>query len=412
MMLNPIEFGAVGDGVADDSAALQSLLAQLALGRGGKLSLPPQKFRLSTPLRIKSKSISIDGGANGFGNSPCAEDESLTGSEVFAEGNAIEIGLHDPEDIANEFTKLGAINIRDMYFWGSGVYSGQKAFYFDNHVDQTQFNNIHIGNFQWGVYSDTVLDDSTFNGLDILHCYQGIHLSEKSLAAYVKFFNCTVCDNDGIGIYLHPASNSFCCQMTNCVIVRNARTEVESGCNIYWGARESIIANNIIHAAGYHFYNEAILGKEGNHVSADGIIIDGSYNLITGNQILDHSTGTAIVVKGSNNQIIHNSFTGREGSSHGGGNAVAPICSNKLDIHVQPGASDTTIIQQGTFTWIDEGKRTIVNGVSHNEGDPDYSGEWAGENKPDGLMIHDTLRQNTWLYGQCFLKGRISIGKG
>jgi hypothetical protein len=254
-----------------------------------------------------------------------------------------------------------------------------------------------------------VLDDPTFYALDILHCFQGVYLSEKSLAAYVKFYNCTVCDNDGIGIYIHPASNSFCCQLTNCVIVRNVRTEVENGSNIYWGARESIIAHNIIHAAGYHFYNEAVRGHKDNHVKADGIIIDGSHNLITGNQILDHAMGTGIVVKGSNNQIINNSFTGRMGSSQGGGNAIAPICRNQTDIHIKPGACDNTIIQQGTFTLIDEGIRTIVNGVSKNRGDPDHSEDWKDMDKPEGLMIHDTLHHNTWLYGQCFPKGRILI---
>lgn len=407
--LNPIEFGATGDGITDDTAAIQALLDSISRERGGKLNLPPRKFRLAAPIRIRARSISIDGGANGFSNNPNAEQESKTGSEIFAEGNAIEIGLFDSNDSANEHTRLEGLCFRDMYFWGAGVFSGKKAFYFDNHSGQSQFNNIHIGNFQCGIYSDAVLDCPTFNALDIIHCFQGIYLSEKSLAAYAKFHNCTICDNDGIGILIHPASNSFCCQMVNCVIVRNARTVIQDGCNVYWGARESIIANNIIHAAGYHFYNEAVLGHKDNHVRADGIIVDGSDNLITGNQILDHAMGTAIVVKGANNKIINNSFSGRVGSSHGGGNAIAPICRNQLDIHVKPGACDTTITQQGSFTLIDEGIRTTVNGISKNEGDPDCDGNWKGISKPYGLMIYDTLNDSTYFYAQSFPNGRIEI---
>jgi len=407
--VNPIEHDAVGDGLTDDSGAFQALLDHFSSGRGGKLNLPPRKFRLVSPLRIKSKSISIDGGANGSSNSPNAEHESQTGSEFFAENNAIEIGFHDPSDISNTFTKLGAINLRNLYFWGPGMYSGKMAFYFDNHVDQSQFNNIHIGNFQWGLYSDTVLDDATLFGLDVIHCSQGIYFSEKSIAAYAKFFNCTIADNDGIGLFIHPKSNSFCCQLTNCVLVRNARTAVQDGCNVYWGGREGIIANNIIHAAGYHFYNEAVLGHKDNHVKADGIIVDGSDNLITGNQILDHAMGTGIIVKGSNNKIFNNSFSGRVGSSWGGGYTLASVCRNNLDIHIMKGACDTTIIQHDHFTLIDEGMRTMINGVSKNEGDPESSGNWAGIDKPDSALIYDVINNHTWLFGKSFPKGRIRI---
>jgi hypothetical protein len=409
---NPADFGAVGDGIVDDSTAMQALLDNLAAARGGKLRLPARKFRLSQPLRIRSKSISIDGGANGFSNSPAAEHESRTGSEIFAESDAIEIGLHDPADIANAFTKLGALNLRNLYLWGPGVYSGKKAFYFNNHVDQSQFDNIHIGNFQWGMYSDTVLDDPTFSALDIIHCLHGIYLSEKSLAAYVKIHNCTIADNDGIGIYIHPDSNSFCCQLMNCVIVRNARTPIQDGCNVYWGARESIIANNIIHAAGYHFYNEAVLGCQDNHVEAGGLIITGSDNLVTGNQVLDHAMGTGVVISGHRNQIIHNAFTGRIGSSQGQGSGTEALCRNRLDIHILRGARDTTVVQSGQFTLQDEGIRTIVNGTGKNEGDPDAAGDWKDAAKPDGLVIHDFQNEITWMYGQQYPERRIMLHKG
>lgn len=306
-------------------------------------------------------------------------------------------------------SKLGAINFRDLYLWGPGVSSGRKAFYFDHDVDQSQFNNIHMGNYEWALYSDSVLDDPTFAGLDITHCFEGLHLSERSLAAYVKFTNCTIADNDGIGIFIHPLSNSFCCQLTHCVIVRNARTKIQDGCNIYWGARESIIANNIIHAAGYHFYNEAVLGQVENHVNADGIVVAGSDNLITGNQILDHALGAGIVIKGNNNKIVHNSFTGRIGSSRGEGGGQAAACLNQLDIKIEKGACDTTIVQPAAFSLADEGTRTVVNGLSKNEGDPDLTGDWKGIHKPDGLMIYDFLNDTTWLYGHSFPQGRKMV---
>jgi hypothetical protein len=407
--LNPVEYGAVGDGIANDAVPMQALLDRLATGRGGKLCLPPGKFRLPVPLRIKSKSISIDGGANGFSNSPNAEHESLTGSEIFSEGNAFEIGNHEPVDISRGVNKLGGLSFRDLYLWGPGVTSGSKGLYFDQHTDQAQFINIHLGSYQWGLHSDTVLDVPTFTELYVTHCQEAVHFSEKSLAAYVKFQHCTIADNDGTGVFIHPASNSFCCQLTHCVIVRNARTEVTDGCNVYWGAREGIIANNIIHAGGYHFYNEAVLGCKDNHVMAHGVIIDGSDNMITSNQILDHAMGVGIIVKGNRNQISHNSFTGSVGSCRGEGFQQAAVCRNQVDIRIEVGSCDTVITQPGHFTLVDEGTRTIVNGISKNEGDPDFSGDWKGRDKPDGLLIYDCLNNKPWKYGRGFPQGRMAI---
>ena len=185
--------------------------------------------------------------------------------------------------------------------------------------------------------------------------------------------------------------------------------EVPDGCNVYWGAREGIIADNIIHAAGYHFYNEAVLGRKDVHAAAHGLIVDGSDNLVTSNQILDHILGIGIIVKGNRNQIAHNSFMGRVGSSRGEGHNPAAISRNQLDIKIEKGACDTVITQAGPFSLVDEGTRTVVNGMGQNAGDPDMAGDWQGAEKPDGLFIHDRLNDQTWLYGRSFPHGRIMI---
>src|SRR6476661_7436115 len=59
------DFGAVGDGVADDGPALQAALDSLAANGGGTLLVPAGKYAIATPVSVNfsgaGPSISIKG---------------------------------------------------------------------------------------------------------------------------------------------------------------------------------------------------------------------------------------------------------------------------------------------------------------------------------------------------------------
>jgi hypothetical protein len=374
----------------DNSKTLQSYLDDFASGRGGILTLDPQKYVLDTPLRIYGKSTCINGGANGFSNSPNAEHESLTGSELHSTGDALHIGNHNPEYIRQGMNKLGAINLQDLYLWGPGTDSQTHAIKIDNDIDQSQFNNIHIGNYTWGLYSEAVMDAPTINGLDVIHCQTGVEIN--ALSVYVRFHACVLCDNDGIGLIVQPESGSFGWVISDCIIVRNSRIATDDGCNILWGGNNSSIVNNVIQDAGHHFYNEAVLGQTDVYVTADGLILPGNNNIISHNQFQDHTKGSAVVIRGNGNQIINNSFS-----------------NNHTDIFVDSNATDTVITQQTPFTIKDYGVRTIVNGISRNEGDPDKNGLWSKAVKPEGLILYDIVSGLVYQYSSYFSGGRICL---
>jgi len=389
--LNPVEFGAVGDGIANDAVPIQALLDRLATGRGGKLCLPPVKFRLPVSLRIRSKSISIDGGANGFSNSPNAEHESQTGSVLKCAGDGFLIGNHDPALVSAGAHKLGGINLRDLYLWGPGSSSAARAFVIDHDIDQSQISNVHIGNFGWGWLAESVMDAVTILDLDVIHCRTGMEV--RALSVYVRLCSCIFCDNDGAGLIVRSEGRSFGWVISDCVIIRNARVAgTEEACNILFGADESTITGNIIQDAGHHFYNQAVLGQSDVFAPASGLVLTGARNLITANQFQEHCTGPAIVVRGRNNQLLNNVFRG-----------------NQTDIVVEAEAQDTVIVQHGKLKIVDRGVRTVVNNVGGNQGDPDHAGDWRDIPKWDGLILHNTVGGTTWIYGSTFPGGRIAM---
>jgi polygalacturonase len=51
-MLSATHFGAIGDGVADDSAALQSALESTFAEDGGFLVIPPGRYKVTRTLRV------------------------------------------------------------------------------------------------------------------------------------------------------------------------------------------------------------------------------------------------------------------------------------------------------------------------------------------------------------------------
>jgi hypothetical protein len=375
----------------NDTEALQKTLDNFAAGRGGHLALEARKYTLEAPLRIHGKSISIDGGANGFSNSPNAEHESETGSELCSVGDALYIGNHDPELVQNYSHKLGAINLRNLYFWGPGADTPACAICVDHDIDQNQYENIHIGNYGCGFRADSILDAPTIRGLDIIHCRTGVEIN--ALTVYVRLLAGVICDNDGIGIVVKPETKSFGWVISDSIIIRNSRVPTEEGCNIFWGGNHSNIVNNIIQDAGHDWYGDAVLGNKNARVPADGLILVGDLNVVASNQFEDHVGGCAVVVRGHHNQICDNSFSG-----------------NKVDIRIEAGATDTVIVQRTPLIVEDHGTRTTINGVGQNAGDPEVCGEWKEAAKSEGLILHDKLSGATYQYSSMFPGGRIRLG--
>jgi hypothetical protein len=66
------DLGAAGDGVADDTAALQAAIDMTSPRSGGRVVLPPGEYRVTAPLRVHNskallrRQVTIEGESNWF----------------------------------------------------------------------------------------------------------------------------------------------------------------------------------------------------------------------------------------------------------------------------------------------------------------------------------------------------------
>lgn len=58
--VNVVDFGAIGDGIADDTAAIQAAIDDVA-PTGGQIVLPSGTFKISSPLNISSQNVFVQG---------------------------------------------------------------------------------------------------------------------------------------------------------------------------------------------------------------------------------------------------------------------------------------------------------------------------------------------------------------
>ena len=117
-------FGAIGDGVADDTTAIQAAITA-ASTLGKIIFLPPGTYKVSAALTITSNNVSI----YGSGNSSIISCSSTT-ADVFTIGNNV--------------SEISGLNFRDFTIWSSVVKSAGYAFN-NRIVTDSNWHNVNCG---------------------------------------------------------------------------------------------------------------------------------------------------------------------------------------------------------------------------------------------------------------------------
>ena len=216
-------YNAKGDGITDDTAAIDAALAYLeTLPTGGTLFFPPGHYKRTTTLTIHTENVRLEGAAH-------ASTIYFTGT-----GNAIEIS---PEGTAATFKS----QLRDLVIIGTatctnGVYIGSARAYItnvrvascshagfmiaggDSHVMRDCFcsHNYDPGGVvpEYGLYigdatapSNWIVVSSQIHSMTIEGVSKtGIHIEK---ASQVYFYGGTSEANRGYGMYLGADSNKI-----------------------------------------------------------------------------------------------------------------------------------------------------------------------------------------------------------
>lgn len=194
-VINVKEYGAIGNGTSDDTAAIQSAINALA-GIGGTVYFP-SGFYPYTSLSIPHHYVKLLG--VGIGATTLAQTIN---------GNGITIGVSDSVVSGN--------SISSMSIGGNGLSSGGAAVYILN-TGNTIIRDVYILNSQIGIRIESTTGhwNTTIKNFTISECYNGIVIGSTGTIAQLPqdiFLSNGIicaCTHDGLviivasGVYAH-----------------------------------------------------------------------------------------------------------------------------------------------------------------------------------------------------------------
>lgn len=164
-------FGAVGDGVADDTVAIQGALDDAA-ATGRAVYFPTGIYLISDSLVYSARRISMFGDGNPAPKSPGSETEGIVATSGAVIKSAI-VGATTPMLLVEgavvpafgdpQRYLLGGV-IRHLTFWGAGTEGDAIQFNVDGYTAKVDVSDITI----WGVGRSGIRFEQT--GFGILHC--------------------------------------------------------------------------------------------------------------------------------------------------------------------------------------------------------------------------------------------------
>lgn len=229
-MLSATEFGVVGDGVADDSKALQAALdaAFAPGGEGGFLLIPPGSYRVTRTLRIAPE----------FG----AKGNITLHSGILAHGahilSAVEQGQNVVEIVSRStirFMLIEGLDILGSGREGHGIYvecDRNDNYFYNFCLRDVVVQNcggdgcLMIGNVFEGQIINSYFRKNRKNGITFSHGFHGGILSS------IHVFGCVLGDNGQIGAAL--VNKCYDVAFHGCYFLLNGKfgLAAENGCTL------------------------------------------------------------------------------------------------------------------------------------------------------------------------------------
>jgi hypothetical protein len=146
--------GAVGDGVADDTATLQQAIDAASADNGGKVYLPPGIYRTTSPLRIAARDVTIAADVRRQWVGAAMPQSEWAGATIVADHDGDCIVLHTADEIHG--FKLQSVSLCRVGYETPGDRTGVGVhFRLDGAFRGTfQLDDVAVIGFNTGVLFD------------------------------------------------------------------------------------------------------------------------------------------------------------------------------------------------------------------------------------------------------------------
>lgn len=288
------DFGAVGDGAADDTAAVQAALN--AVPNGGTV-IVDGLFKITSTVTV-SKSMKLLGGSFGYG--------------------ALRTGFINETDTALKMFAIRAhyVSFEKLLISGAGKTGTSVAIEVGDGVtnyDKFSFSNdAAVVNFRYGIVLRSQ-NCSVRGGATLSTCGTGVQLAgvpgvNNNRNIYFNEANLHSCDVGIETVATYYAVGITGCDFNSCLVdaikgTFDASTFVGNNF-IYSGEDDIDIATTIM--GGVLIVGNSLAGFTGTPARGTGIKISGNYCSVVGNYVL-HKPGDGINVNGVGNTISSNS---------------------------------------------------------------------------------------------------------
>ena len=198
------DFGATGDGVTDDTAAIQAALDAMP-NEGGKLFFPTGTYIVSASLILPAKSVDRLRPIYICGESSSISPESIGSIISYTASSGT---LFQGRDSSGTGTRRGIMGFRDIQLYGqyqTGVSSTNTSTGINLYRSTgLQMKNVLIYGFKYGLVLSDFWYYSNFNYCRFIRCEYGVY-SVNGLANGSAFTNCSFSTFDQNAMYLQAA---------------------------------------------------------------------------------------------------------------------------------------------------------------------------------------------------------------
>jgi hypothetical protein len=224
------DFGAVGDGVTDDSAAFQAAVATLTSAGGKMIFVPKGVYVTSFELGYGQQIVGESARGSTLLKPPAGASYVITIKATVSPRQHCQIRnmtIHNPN---------GVTNCDGIYFNSANV-----ANINDNHTVE----NVYINGFRYGVYVTGRQILTSYLNVEIDQCVKGMNVvSDPSNYAYnLNYFQmCRFvdCEEEGVRITGYNIANKF----TNCNIEGNNTNKIGGIAGMYVENAEGLFLDN------------------------------------------------------------------------------------------------------------------------------------------------------------------------